>query len=232
MEKNSEEVPVIVAQAGPLNGQRWPVRNQLLVGREATCDIVISDRQVSRQHASFAPTDQGIQLEDLGSKNGTHLNGKPIADRVILQDGDVVQIALAQQFVFLSSDATVPLDVDEIDLSALQFQPSQPKEGRLRLEKRSRRVWLGNEEVVPPLSVSQFRLLEKLYEHAGRVVPRQELIAVVWGKAQAVEVSEQALDALIRRLRERLSSIDHDHAYIVTVRGHGLRLDNPPVESD
>ena len=37
----------------------------------------------------------------------------------------------------------------------------------------------------------------------------------------------QALDALVRRLRDRLATIDSGHSYIVTVRGHGLRLDNP-----
>jgi len=41
-------------------------------------------------------------------------------------------------------------------------------------------------------------------------------------------ISEQALDALIRRLRDRLAGIDPTHAFVVTVRGHGLRLDNPP----
>jgi DNA-binding response OmpR family regulator len=49
----------------------------------------------------------------------------------------------------------------------------------------------------------------------------------VWGEKQAYEVSEQALDALVRRLRERIASIDPTHTYIVTIRGHGLRLDNP-----
>ena len=39
---------------------------------------------------------------------------------------------------------------------------------------------------------------------------------------------EQALDALVRRLRERLASVDPQHTYLITVRGHGLRLDNPP----
>jgi DNA-binding winged helix-turn-helix (wHTH) protein len=39
------------------------------------------------------------------------------------------------------------------------------------------------------------------------------------------------LDALVRRLRDRLSAIDNDHQYIITIRGHGLRLDNPPVEA-
>ena len=43
-------------------------------------------------------------------------------------------------------------------------------------------------------------------------------------------IPEQALDALIRRLRDRLASVDPSHTYIITVRGHGLRLDNPLLE--
>jgi hypothetical protein len=232
MEKNSEEVPVLVAQTGPLNGQRWQVNGPLMLGRETLCDIVISDRQVSRQHARLLPSGNTILLEDLGSKNGTHHNGKPLHGSIPLQDGDVVQIALAQQFIFLNSDATVPLDINEFDFAALAGQPSPLPEypRRLKLEKRSRRVWVNEQEVLPPLSVSQFRLLELLYEQREKVVSRQDLIAQVWGKEQAVEVSEQALDALVRRLRDRLASIDPTHSYIVTVRGHGLRLENPPLK--
>ena len=232
MEKNSEEVPVLVAQTGPLNGQRWPVSRALVLGRETLCDIVISDRQVSRRHARLVPSGNIILLEDLGSKNGTHHNGKPLHGSIPLQDGDVVQIALAQQFIFLNSDATVPLDINEFDYAALASQPNPPPEfpNRLKLEKRSRRIWVNEQEVLPPLSVSQFRLLELLYDQQEKVVPRQDLIAQVWGKEQAVEVSEQALDALVRRLRDRLASIDPTHSYIVTVRGHGLRLENPPLK--
>jgi len=98
----------------------------------------------------------------------------------------------------------------------------------LRLDKRSRRVWLGKEEVLPPLSVSQYKVLELLYDNEGLVVTRQQLIEAIWGEEQALTVSEQALDALIRRLRDRLSGIDPAHMYIATVRGHGLRLDNRP----
>jgi DNA-binding response OmpR family regulator len=99
----------------------------------------------------------------------------------------------------------------------------------LRLEKRSRQVWVRDEEVLPPLSVSQFHLLEILYEREGQVVPRKEIIARIWGVENAVDVSEQALDALVRRLRDRLATLDPTNPYIITVRGHGLRLENPPV---
>jgi DNA-binding response OmpR family regulator len=99
----------------------------------------------------------------------------------------------------------------------------------LRLDKRSRRVWIGKDELLPPLSVSQYQLLELLYENPGRVISRNELIQAVWGKEDAVGISEQALDALIRRLRERLAAINATHQFLITVRGHGLRLDNPPL---
>lgn len=220
MERNSEEEAILVAQTGPLNGQRWLISKRMIIGRDDDCDIVVADRQVSRQHAAVFPSNTGIILEDLHSKNGTHHNGLQFEEPIYLQDGDTIQIALAQQFVFLSSDATLPLESGSMS-------SSNGSAGVLHLDKRSRRVWIGNQEVIPPLSVSQFVLLECLYENQGRVVPRRELIRTVWGEEQAVLISEQALDALVRRLRDRLANVDPNHAYVVTVRGHGLRLDNP-----
>jgi hypothetical protein len=229
MENYSEDAAMLIAQTGPLNGQRWALRRSFLVGRDATCDIVVADRQVSRHHARFNLTSQGIELEDLSSKNGTHINGRQIFNKIVLQDGDVVQIALAQKFVYLSSDSTVPLEPQEAETGMIgpDTEASQIPGGALRLDKRSRQVWVREVEIVPPLSVSQFRLLELLYDNQGRVVPRSDLILAVWEKKHAYEVSEQALDALVRRLRDRIADIDAGHMYIITVRGHGLRLDNP-----
>jgi hypothetical protein len=219
----NEEVPVIVGYEGYLDGQRWMLHEILLIGRDPNCDVPIINRQVSRQHAKLMRTVDGIHLEDLGSKNGTHLNGEAVSESVILRDGDIIQIALAQKFVFLSADATLPLDFDEPALSNLE------KKNRLFIDERSRRVWILDQEVLPPLSVSQYHLLASLYKNHGEIVPREKLVEDVWGKEDAVGVSEQALDALVRRLRDRLASLDPNHAYVVTVRGHGLRLDNPEI---
>ena len=103
----------------------------------------------------------------------------------------------------MSSDSTMPLEIP----------PERPAEivpvnRLLRLEKRSRRVWIGDDELLPPLSVSQYQFLELLYDNPGRVVTRAELIQAVWGQEDAVGISEQALDALVRRLRDRLSAIN------------------------
>ena len=82
-------------------------------------------------------------------------------------------------------------------------------------------------ELIPPLSGPQFRLLQNFYDHPDKVIGRDELIQAVWGEQASLGVSEQALDALVRRLRDRLGELDPKHTYIVTVRGHGLRIDNP-----
>jgi len=223
MVNKGEEVPLLIAQAGPLNGQRWFLRNSVIIGRDNTCEIVIADRQVSRRHARLTITSNGVLLEDLGSKNGTHRNGERVDEPVVLEDGDSVQVALAQNFTFISSDATLPLEGDDIFLA-------REETGLLRIDKRSRRVWVGDQEVIPPLSVSQYKVLELLYDNQGRVVTRLQLVDTVWGEDEAINFSEQALDALVRRLRDRLASVDATHSFISTVRGHGLRLDNPPED--
>ena len=61
----------------------------------------------------------------------------------------------------------------------------------------------------------------------GQVVRRDEIVATVWQGSESEGISEQAIDALVRRLRERLAGVDPRQPYLVTVRGHGFRLDNP-----
>ena len=102
--------------------------------------------------------------------------------------------------------------------------------GRLRLDIRSRQVWVNDRLVDPPLSALQFHVLRVLYENLGQVVDRQKLVIEAWGEEQAIGVSDQALDALLRRLRDRIAAIDMTNSYVVTVRGHGIKLENPPVE--
>jgi DNA-binding winged helix-turn-helix (wHTH) protein len=217
MDLNFEEFPLLVAQEGPLKGQRWALSHTLVMGRESTCDVVIASRQVSRFHARITPSPEGMMLEDLGSKNGTNHNGVDLTGPIMLQDGDLVGVALAQQFIFLTSDATMPLTEGTI------------RPGRLMMDQKSRRVWVNQQQLVPSLSAQQFKLLWLLYESKGQVIGRVDLVTAVWGEDQSAGVSDQALDALIRRLRDRLASLDPKHQYIDTVRGHGIRFDNPPT---
>ena len=218
MNENNQEYPLLIAQTGPLDGQRWKINAPLTLGREKDCQIIIPLRQVSRHHSRVSPSPDGAIIEDLGSKNGTYLNGSLVQEPAILTDGDEIQISLAQHFIFLSSDATMPLE----------SLPLEMQKRRLRVDAGARRVWVLDQEVDPPLSASQFNLLQALYKQTGAVIPRTQIITAVWSSA-AEGVTEQALDALVRRLRDRLGELDPNWEYIVTVRGHGLRLDNPPL---
>ena len=216
---------MLIAQAGPIGSQRWVLtKDELTIGRGAECDIVIPDRQVSRVHARLLRTPHGFMLEDLESKNGTHLNGAPLSGTPILRDGDMIQVALVARLMYVGSEATMPLRLD-----AGPVGPSGPAVGWLRLDQAARRAWVGDREVDPPLSVPQFRFLELLYERPGEVCSREQVVETVWPEAVGGGVSEQAIDALVRRLRDRLAELDPDHQYVATVRGHGFRLDNRPL---
>jgi DNA-binding winged helix-turn-helix (wHTH) protein len=212
--------PVLIIHEGEKAGHRWTIsERELIIGRGGECDIVLPERQVSREHIRvFRGDDDQYYLEDLDSKNGTWVNGKQVqATTVPLKDGDEIQIALAVKITFVGSEATAPLLVEDLP-SAF---------GHLQINRDSRRVFIGGVEVDPPLSLPQYRLLELLYDGTGAVRTRDEVVEAVWPDAVGEGVSEQAIDALVRRLRDRLAEVDAEHQYIVTVRGHGFRLDNP-----
>ena len=209
------DIPVLIVQEGQQAGQRWPLNKEsVFIGRGGDCEVLINDKTVSRRHARIQREAGRWILYD-ESKNGTHVNGQGLAAPHPLKDGDVIAIATAVKLVFVGSEATVPLALD------------LPRGGRLRLDVPSRRVWIKGVELDPPLSLPQYRLLELLYARTGQVCTREDVVKVVWPEAESDGVSEQSIDALVRRLRDRLDDLDSEHQYVVTVRGQGFRLDNP-----
>ncbi len=61
------------------------------IGRAAECEIRLADTSVSRRHAEIRATGDGWTVSDLGSTNGTKVNGAVVADRK-LKDGDTVSV--------------------------------------------------------------------------------------------------------------------------------------------
>jgi len=82
--------PVLVFDEGPLAGRRVEVDAELVIGRE-DAGLTIEDEQISRRHAVIRPRDGGIEIEDLGSTNGTYVNGQRIAGATRLAGGDTVK---------------------------------------------------------------------------------------------------------------------------------------------
>lgn len=209
------DTPVLIAQDGSQAGQRWPLtKDETMIGRGGDCDVLINDKTVSRHHALIKREGDKWFLVDQ-SKNGTHVNGQPTESPQEINDGDVIAISTAVKLAFTGSEATAPLAF------------VLPKGGRLKLDIPSRRVWVKGVELDPPLSLPQYRLLELLYARTGEVCTREDVVHAVWPDAESSGVSEQSIDALVRRLRDRVAEADGEHQYIVTVRGQGFRLDNP-----
>ncbi len=69
--------------------------DRMVVGRLASCDVCLADANTSRQHAAFVREGSGWRIEDLGSTNGTLVNGERV-DSLRLRDGDVVVIGVTE----------------------------------------------------------------------------------------------------------------------------------------
>lgn len=216
-----ETAMLILERSDQEPGRRWSLSHErTIIGRDLDCDIVLPDRLVSRHHAliTWNPRTRVYVVEDLHSKNGTFVNGVELDGPRVLEDGDELQIALRFKLAFVDAGETAPLTFD-----------LTPAQERLRIDENTRQVIIAGQVLDPPLSPAQYRLLALLQSAQGNVVSRDELVRAVWPDAVEEGVSEQAIDALVRRLRERLAELDPAHQYVVTVRGHGFRLENAPL---
>ena len=213
MPEAKSEKPILTGLDGKYLNQYWVLdQDSLVVGRDQTCDIVIPERQISRQHIRLFREGSVFYLEDLDSRNGTWLNHTKIEGVRELSDGDEIELALVIRLQYVGSGATAPLPFEV------------PSIKKLRIDLETRRVFIDEHEIDPPLSLPQYRLIELLYLNKGRICTRDQVVETVWPDAVGEGVSEQAIDALVRRLRDRLAEIDPHEQYIVTVRGHGFRL--------
>ena len=67
-----------------------------VLGRETDCDLVVGDETVSRRHAALRLEEEGWLISDLGSRNGTWVNGWRVHDRARVDPGDAVQMGSAR----------------------------------------------------------------------------------------------------------------------------------------
>lgn len=80
--------------SGKYQGGEFPLRmnREIVIGRSSDLDMVLVEDMVSRRHAKISSTDSEIFIQDLGSTNGTFVNGEKIAGRAQLQEGDRILV--------------------------------------------------------------------------------------------------------------------------------------------
>ncbi len=88
-------------RSGPMTGKTFPIEEEEnILGRDLANEIIISDPEVSRRHARFFIRDENVYVEDLGSTNGTFLNGERISNAQQLRSGDVITLGESVVLVF------------------------------------------------------------------------------------------------------------------------------------
>ncbi len=95
----------MVMRSGPSVGKVYPLdKGEMFVGRDLSNDIVINDPEISRRHARLFQQGNGYVLEDLGSTNGSFVNGQRLVGPNILRPGDTITFGERMSMVFESSD--------------------------------------------------------------------------------------------------------------------------------
>jgi hypothetical protein len=101
-----------VMRSGPTPGVTFPLEgDQLIIGRDSSNGVPINDAEISRKHSRLSFQGGKYVLEDLGSTNGTFVNGQRLAGPVVLKPGDVVslgeQIVLMYDAINMDPGATI-----------------------------------------------------------------------------------------------------------------------------
>jgi pSer/pThr/pTyr-binding forkhead associated (FHA) protein len=108
-------MPFLIVRSGPRSGERIELVGELVVGRE-NADVTVGDEEVSRRHLAVRPHEDGVELEDLGSTNGTFVDGARLSSVVVV-----------------SSTARVMLGETELEIEVEEPEPElDPSATRLR----------------------------------------------------------------------------------------------------
>src|SRR3979411_2429270 len=129
--------PRILGIAGPFKDAVFPLRDKdASIGRESSNDLCITDAALSRRHCLLVPKNEQFIIRDLGSRNGTRVNGVPV-DEQFLSHGDQIAIG-SSLLVFLLREDELHLERNPVELtetaeignSALLLRPEDGLYGR------------------------------------------------------------------------------------------------------
>ncbi len=129
---------ILYLERGPQPNLRFPLQQDLTtIGRGAGNDLVLVDPEVSRRHAQIVRQPHQFAVEDLGSTNGTFVNGQRVSSLTALQDADTIELGdtIRIRFVLTSpapnvAEAPAPAFPQQVDVPAyvapVEVTPPQP----------------------------------------------------------------------------------------------------------
>lgn len=196
------------------------VHSATVLGKHPTCEVVLANPFVSRQHARIDVTSQGAAIRDLGSKNGTYVNGARIGiEPSELSDGSLIEFGRNQvTATFHLADSTVTLE-------NFSIQEPDPDKEDFVIDESSRQVWIGGTALLPALTKKEFDILLLLTTKKGQVCSHAEIARAGWPERGGAGVDETEIRQYVRRIRVRFGTATDDRSPITTLRGSGYRFD-------
>jgi pSer/pThr/pTyr-binding forkhead associated (FHA) protein len=128
----SPNVSRLIVRTGPNPGMVFDLTKEITtIGRDVANDIVLGDPEVSRQHARLTRTPGGYVLEDLGSTNGSFVNGERLSSPRVLDPGDLLgmseKVTLTFEMAVPEGADTVMSPVAETKTAEVQAEPASPE---------------------------------------------------------------------------------------------------------
>ncbi len=149
---------VLIFTKGPRTGERLEPEGELVIGREGAA-VTIEDSELSRRHAAVRPVEGGIEIEDLGSLNGTFVNGQRITAPTRLAGGDsvklgqsVLELEGASAPATVMSAAPTPAAAPQAAAPAASGVPSEPFGTYAAPEGMGRRRGIASRQLLPMLA--------------------------------------------------------------------------------
>ena len=117
----------LVMRAGPNPGKTFSIeKSEMFIGRDIANDVLINDAEVSRRHARISIQAGNYVIEDLGSTNGTFVNGQKLAGPRVLRVGDTVMFGENVSLTFEMTAYDPNATVISAPVPVVEPQPSQP----------------------------------------------------------------------------------------------------------
>lgn len=123
----------LLVQIGAQPERSYPIERDItILGRETINDMVVNDAEVSRRHSRIVREADGYLVEDLGSTNGTFVNGKRVTVPTLLYHGDIIDMGKSAHLIFKldqpHEQMTRPIQMDQPVSSAQDIIPPHPSE--------------------------------------------------------------------------------------------------------
>lgn len=185
------------------DGTETPVRSGMTVGRGDDCDLVIKLGVVSRQHARFKLVENALWVEDLGSTNGTTVNGETVTSATRVKPSDIICFDDVAYQVLAAGATSTP--ERERDRTVVGARPLPSAEAALKTEQSPKPARAPADAVPVVLAPAPAVPLPAQPRRPASEPVSAPGIPLSWAESDRLEAAShtQALPALLRQISQK-----------------------------